>query len=224
MATATQKEASEAIVLRGVAFKEYARLAANPANYHLRMTYLDGVLEIVSPKLLRHEVPSVRFLFLVATVANELGLKSMSIGSATFQRGGEKRTLGAGAEPDQGFYIQNHARLRRDRDPDLEAGDPPPDLWIEVDNRGNSARRLPVYARLGVPEIWRYRVKTKRLEFLRLVEDRYDTIESSLALPILSPANVLEMLAVGEALSDQEWIQVVTDRARWLIKDRADTR
>ena len=33
--------------------------------------------------------------------------------------------------------------------------DPPPDLVIEVDVTHSSVPRMPIYAALGVPEVWR---------------------------------------------------------------------
>src|SRR4051794_31662694 len=92
--------------------------------------------------------------------------------------------------------------------------DPPPDLWIEVDNRGSSRGRLPLYAALGVPEVWRYRVKQGRLWFGRLRDDHYVPIEQSLALPMLTPQLILEALKLGESLSESEWDPILRDRVR----------
>jgi hypothetical protein len=66
-----------------------------------------------------------------------------------------------------------------------------------VDNRGSSRGRLPVYAALGVPEVWRYRVRRGELRFVRLVDGAYEPLDRSLALPMLTPALVLEALALG---------------------------
>jgi len=157
----------------------------------------------------------------VTTVAGVLGLKTKTTGSGTFQRRGKKASLGAGAEPDQSFYIANYDRFPRDRDLNLDAGDPPPDLWIEVDNSVSSKRRYSIYASLGVPEVWCYRSRAKSLDFLRLVEGRYESIEWSLALPVLSPTRVLEVLPLIEGLSDQDCILYLGDWARRLVDDRA---
>ncbi|MBO0719619.1 MAG: Uma2 family endonuclease, partial [Blastocatellia bacterium] len=34
--------------------------------------------------------------------------------------------------------------------------DPPPDIVVEIDIHHSSVAKLPIYAALGVPEIWRY--------------------------------------------------------------------
>jgi len=72
--------------------------------------------------------------------------------------------------------------------------DPPPSLWIEVDNWGHSGSRLPIYAGLGVPEVWRYRARRRTLWFGRLAGNRYEEIGESVALPGLTPAMVLALL------------------------------
>lgn len=222
MPTATRLQRSHVTVLRNVPYDVYAQLVEEPANYHLRMTYHDGTLEIVSPIKLEHERPSRRLSLIVCAVAEALGLSYEGTENTTFRRAGAGRLLGAGKEPDKAFYIANVARLPRDREVDLDAGDPPPDLWIEVDHRVSSAGRLPVYAALGVPEVWRYRATSRRLRFLRLVDGRYEAIERSPSLPVLTPALVLEALSLGGGLRDVEsdWVRLLREWAQRLADDR----
>src|SRR5262245_10567007 len=83
---------------------------------------------------------------------------------------------------------------------------PPPDLWIEVDNRASSRGRLPVYAELGVPEVWRYHARRRKLWFGRLTERGvFEPIEQSVSLRMLTSALVLEALALGEGQSGGVW-------------------
>ena len=97
----------------------------------------------------------------------------------------------------------------------MEAGDPPPDLWIEVDHRGSSKGRIPVYAALGVPEVWRFRVRSKTLTFLGLTDQAsYEPIERSLSLPVLTPALVKEVLDLGSDRDETDWGQLLADWAR----------
>jgi Uma2 family endonuclease len=60
-----------------------------------------------------------------------------------------------GLEADESYYFQNSARVRG-REIDL-AVDPPPDLAIEIDLSPPDVEKESIYARLGVPEIWRWR-------------------------------------------------------------------
>ena len=154
--------------------------------------------------------PSDRLRIIITTVADRLGLPYDGTGSYTFRRAGEGPIEGKGKEPDQSFYFANAGRLPTDRDPDLDAGDPPPDLWIEVDNRVSSAGRLPVYAALGVPEVWRYRSGRRRLQFLRLVEAlRADRPEPLLARADAGPGPGSP--GPGRRPLESEWVRLLRD-------------
>jgi Uma2 family endonuclease len=171
------------------------------------MTYHNGTLEIVS-RLYRHEKCSRRIGLIVLAVAAALGSPCQGAGSTTFSRRGKRMLQGWGKEPDQSFYLANESRIRGKEELDLEV-DPPPDLWIEVDHRGSSRGRLPLYASLGIPEICRFGTKSRTLWFGRLVSGAYVEIERSDALPLLTPQRVLEALRLGNGLSESEWDAVL---------------
>ena len=85
--------------------------------------------------------------------------------------------------------------------------DPPPDLVLEVDITNPSDRRLPIYALLGVPEVWRY--DGYSLEFLALQNGKYIPIETSLSFPTLPAAIIVEYvqkrLLLGESKTLKEF-------------------
>src|SRR4051794_34359672 len=85
-------------VLRGVSYGLYVRLRDEPDNRHLRMTYYDGTLEIMSPEYI-HEHPSFRFGLLFAVLCEELNITCEASGSTTFRRGEPRRKKGKGKEP-----------------------------------------------------------------------------------------------------------------------------
>ncbi len=180
-------------VLRGVTYGTYLRLRKHPGNRGYRMTYYDGTLEIMSPQF-QHECPSQRLGLLVRAVAAALNIPYRGSGSTTFCRGQRELPKGKGKEPDQSFYFAHRGQIAGKRTIDLDV-DPPPDLWIEVDNRSSSKGRLPLYAELGVPEVWRYRVRSGRLWFGRFDGVAYTQIDRSLALPMLTPERVVFALA-----------------------------
>ena len=100
----------------------------------------------------------------------------------------------------------------RNKDSIILEVDPQPDLAIEIDNKSDSFKALALYARIGVPEVWRYKARKKILWFGRLVGDRYETIEHGLNLPRLTPARVLialdKMNEIGETAASpwlREW-------------------
>ena len=176
------------VTLLGVAWDTYCALRDAEANDHVRMTYLDGSLTLMSPAL-RHD-QGARFLFLVvAGVAEASEIEFEPTGTTTL------RAEGAGKEPDEAFYLGDAAVLVRDRVA-LDLGvDPPPSLAIEVDHTGDSTPALAVYARLGVPEVWIYRPAVPSVWFGRLSGADYEVIDRSEVLPRLTPKLVLEALA-----------------------------
>lgn len=210
--------AGSAVALRRVPFEVYAQLRRARENGSLRMTYHNGVLEIMSPQF-RHEKDSRRLGMLVLAVTGVLGIPCEGAGSTTFSRRGQRPLEGWGKEPDESFYLANEPRIRGKEEIDLEI-DPPPDLWIEVDHRGSSRGRLPLYASLGVPEVWQFRTRSRRLWFGALDGGTYRPIDRSLALPMLTPALVIEALTLGDALSASEWDAAL----RVWVRDRLPER
>ena len=92
--------------------------------------------------------------------------------------GGAPRSRG-GLEADESYYIQNYARIQG-REVDLTI-DPPPDLAIEIDLSLPDVEKSSIYARLGVPEIWRWR-DGRLTVFTRHADGNYIERATSLAL------------------------------------------
>jgi Uma2 family endonuclease len=91
--------------------------------------------------------------------------------------------LKKGLEPDECYYVQHAADVEGKDELDLKK-DPPPDLAIEIDITHRSIPRLPIYAALGVPEVWRF--DGLKLTVLILGDDgKYRPATSSLAFPFL---------------------------------------
>jgi len=110
---------------------------------------------------------------LVESLAEEPGVDVYDLGSTTFRR----EDLERGFEPDSCFYVQNEERVRGKDRIDLTV-DPPPDLVIEVDIPSFS--KLPIYARIGVPEVWQY--DGERLKVLVLEGSGYNEVTGSTVL------------------------------------------
>jgi Uma2 family endonuclease len=105
----------------------------------LRVTYLDGVLEIVSPSL-RHEHVKSRIGDLLLVYFLETDTDYYPKGSATFRQ----QEQGGGTEADESYCIGTDKAL--------------PDLAIEVVITSGGLNRLEVYSRLKVSEVWFWRV------------------------------------------------------------------
>ena len=192
--------------LGSVSYDTYVRLRNAPENRSLSMAYHDGVLEIMSSEF-RHDHGFFNLSQSVVAYCRAFGVKCEAAGHTTFRKGLPGELKGKGREADASFYLGDSAALMRNKDRLDLSVDPPPSLWIEVDNWGSSASRLPVYAGLGVAEVWRYRARRKTLWMGRLNDsgDAYDTATVSVALPGLTPFMVLDMLAGKESRDLTEW-------------------
>ena len=208
-------------VLRRVPWNLYRRLRNIPENRHTRMTYLDGTLILMAPEF-RHEVGAERLGVFIRAVAEECNIPFAGARSTTFslKQPGERK--GAAKEPDNSFYFANEAQVRDKHSIDLEI-DPPPDLAIEVDNTRSSLAKLTVYARLGIPEVWRYDVNRGTLWFGQLTENgTYQEIDQSISLPMLTPAIVLEQLQRCLGRAESEWGRLIRVWVRETLADQGD--
>ncbi len=136
--------------LGAVEWSSYRAIADALRGRHVRVTYDQGNLELMTISRL-HAQLSRLLGRLVFVLAEEAGKTLSSAGDMTCER----EDLGRAVEPDECFYIDNEPRMRGKVEIDLSV-DPPPDLAIEVEVSRSAASRLPIYAALGVPEVWRY--------------------------------------------------------------------
>jgi len=184
---------AQRVIVRSVSWTTYEHLLADLSNQSsTRLTYDRGVLEIMCP-LPEHEERNRTIALLVEVLAEEMRIDVRNFGSTTFRRA----DLARGFEPDSCFYIQHEADISGKSTIDL-AVDPPPDLVIEVDITSGSLDKFPIYAQVGVPEVWRY--DGQRLRISILTAERYVESETSLALPLLTAPWLSETLAQSKTM------------------------
>ena len=136
----------------------YERLLREVGNGPTRLTYDQGRLDIMSPLPGHGEISRVLCLF-VFDLALASGRPIRMLGSTTLRRRLRRR----GLEPDECFYIANEPRVRGKQRLSIPR-DPPPDLAVEIDVTNSSIDRMPIYAALQVPQVWRYsRQRLRRL-------------------------------------------------------------
>jgi Uma2 family endonuclease len=190
-----------------VAWENYERLLADHLDSSVpRFTYDRGVLEIVSPST-EHEETNRTLATLVDVVAEELGINVRNVGSMTFRRQDIKR----GFEPDSCFYIQRFAEVRGRTEIDAEV-DPPPDLLIEIDVTNQSLDKFPIYAQMGVPEVWRYR--RKRVSIHALDAGAYHEIDASVALPPITSEVLTRFVEASMRLDRLDWLRSLREWVR----------
>jgi Uma2 family endonuclease len=199
--------ADDRVVLPCVSWETYERLLADDEERRVpRMTYDQGVLELATPSM-PHDEDAETITRIVDIVAANLGIPIRSVGSTTFRRKDLKR----GFEPDASFYIQNEERIRGLREVDLTA-DPPPDVVLEMEMSRSALDKLPLFASLGIPEVWR--CDGQRVSIFILDQDRYRESSSSQALPILTSEVLTRFLAESRTTLSPDWFQAVSDWAR----------
>ena len=219
MATASERriqpaEGERRFLIPGIGWGGYQTLLGLVGDRPIRLTYDRGSVELMSP-LYVHERSKGLLGRMVETITEELDIPMVAAGSTTFN----SEALDRGLEPDECFYLANAHRLRRTDRIDM-AIDPPPDLAIEVEITAGVLKRLPIYAALGVPEVWRFDGET--LSILLLQPDRtYAESEASAALPFLPMVEVARFLHDYDPTNDTRWARAFRAWVRDELAPRA---
>ncbi len=90
---------------------------------------------------------------------------------------------------------------------------PAPDLAVEIDITHRSIGREPIYAALGVPELWRF--DGTHLDVLQLTgkQAKYAKKTRSLAFPFLPPAEFEKFVLRRK---DKNQLAVLADFRKWV--------
>jgi Uma2 family endonuclease len=195
------------LVLDGVSWELYERLLKEIGDRPLRLTYDRGDLEIMSP-LPEHEVIKTVLGRLIEALSEELDIPMSGYGSTTFRHEIQER----GLEPDECFYFSNLGKVRGKRKLSPPR-DPPPDLAVEVDISSRSVPRLPIYASLGVPEVWRFDRRTIQCLHLNR-EGEYLVKSRSKCFPMLRPSDLMRF--VHTALKSNNQTSVIKSFRTWV--------
>jgi Uma2 family endonuclease len=177
-----------------------------------RLTYDRGTLEIMGP-LHEHESDIDMLGRFVVVLTEERGLPIKAGRSTTFRR----RRMRRGLEPDHSWWVTHEPQVRGKRHIDLRL-DPPPDLALEVDVTHRSVDRMSIYARLGVPEVWR--LDARGLTFQALQPNgRYAEQAHSPMFPLFTPADLMAHVALRSQHDENE----VVRQFRLFVRQRLAT-
>ena len=165
------------IVRRGVSWAEYQQALEERGEHSApRVAYLEGLLEIMSPGR-SHERLSGTIGYLIGVWCAEHGIKFTPFGAWTLQ---DKRVL-RGVEPDQ-CYVFGSAPDEATR----------PDLAVEVIWTSGSIKKLEIYRKLGVREVWIWHCDQLTAHALR--GETYEPVSESRVLPGLDLAHLASVL------------------------------
>jgi Uma2 family endonuclease len=171
-------EVDQLVVMHGVDWRTYGALRELLDSPGIRMTYLHGALEIMSPSR-RHEHEKTTIARMIELFAVERDVPLRGWGSTTFKREARER----GLEPDE-CYCLGH-----------DLGDAP-DIALEVVVTSGGINRLTVYQGLGVKEVWIF--KDGRFRLYLLEAERYRAIEHSQLVPDLDFGAMAELVAIPD--------------------------
>lgn len=194
-------------VMDNVRWETFEALADDRRGSVPRMTYDEGLLELMSP-LRVHENIGCLIGRLLETYSEVHEIEIHSVASTTFKRKDLKKAF----EADESYYIKYAERMRSKEETNLKV-DPPPDLVIEVEITSSAIQKLKLFAAMGVPEVWRH--DGEHLQMLQLLDSRYEPIDSSIALPGLTAAMIESAVSrrfdVGETKLIREFRRSIGD-------------
>jgi Uma2 family endonuclease len=152
------------VVLNGVSWQQYEILLATLGDDFpaLRLSYLEGTLEIMTTSTL-HEELKTTIGMLMEAYFQETRTRFHAIGSATFKEVARQR----GLEPDECYCLEQKKEF--------------PDIAIEVVLTSGMVDKLEIYRGLGVPKVWVWEAGQFRIYHLRT--DGYEQLETSELLP-----------------------------------------
>lgn len=129
------------VVVHGLSWSDYQRMLELRKDERVpRYAYLEGQLEIMSPSQARVALTS-RIAHLLAAWCLERGVDFTAYGSWTL----EDKTTARGIEPDECYVFGGDTAARQ------------PHLAIEVVWTAGKIRKLDIYQKLGVREVWFWR-------------------------------------------------------------------
>jgi Uma2 family endonuclease len=142
-----------------------------------RMFYLDGELEIVTASN-EHERIKTMLGDLLPLFFDTINIEIFPRGQATMR----DMMKQAGAEPDESWCFREEKQF--------------PDLVLEVALTSGGVKKLEIYRRFGVPEVWFWR--RGKLDLYALEDDgaRHVPVQASRVLPTLDLALLHRCLAI----------------------------
>ena len=169
----------ERVILYNVTWEILESLDATLEGTGARLTYLDGILEIMSPLSEAHEDSKTTLAMILEAYLRVKQIRFYGRGSRTIGQKVDKTRR----EPDESY--------------DFETKKPIPDLILEITVTSGGINKLAIYKRLGVPEVWFW--EDGAIAVYCLEESGYQKESQSRLLPKLD----LELLARCSRMTDQ---------------------
>lgn len=173
-----EAESEQRVLLGGIPWATYVALRDAIESASVRMTYLEGWLEIMSPSR-QHELEKKQIARFLELFCLERDIPLYGYGSTTFRSEDKQR----GLEPDECYSRGVEKEI--------------PDIALEVVKTPGRLDKLDVYSQLGVREVWVFEAGEFRVLALRT--NQYEHIARSEVFPELD----LPQLAAFAVRKDQ---------------------
>lgn len=199
MTVAAPSDVDRRVLVHGVDWRAYLLTREILDSPGLRLTYLEGALELMTPSV-RHEIVKKTTARLFETFALEREVPLNGYGGATFRQEAKER----GLEPDECYTVGRTISSEHES----------PDIALEIVIGNPLLDKLDVYRGLGVREVWIWQNGLFRVFALRegsTSEPAYREIPRSELVPDLD----FELLAAYASRPDQhQAVREYRDRLR----------
>ena len=159
-------ESNQCLTLYDVSWEKLEGIEAALEDVpNVRLAYLYGTLDIMSPLSVEHEDGKTVIRRLLEVYFEYKGIRFYTRGSKTLG----SIQLGARKEPDESFNLETKKEI--------------PDIVIEVVVTSGGVNTLEIYRKIKVPEVWFWR--KGKLALYHLQDEEYKQVERSELLPEL---------------------------------------
>ncbi|MBW4615153.1 MAG: Uma2 family endonuclease [Desmonostoc vinosum HA7617-LM4] len=167
------------VTLKDVSWEQFKAIEAQlEENRNVRLSYLSGVLEIISPIGEKHEKVKSTLGLLLEAYMRELGIRFYKRGGYTLEEPGY-----ASGTPDESYSIDTEKEV--------------PDIVIEVIVTSGTINRKELYKPKRIPEIWFW--KSDEIKIFRLhKQGEYEEVNRSGFFPDLDKSLLLRYLAMSD--------------------------
>ena len=164
------------VTLHGISWEKFKVISAQlEDNREAKLTYLAGVLEIMSPIGDRHEYVKTTMGYLLEAYMRELGIRFYGRGGFTLEAPGY-----ASGTPDESYCIGSNKET--------------PDIVIEIIVTSGTINRQELYKPKRIPEVWFW--KSDQMRIFRLNEaGEYEEVSRSGFFPDLDKTLLLRYIA-----------------------------
>jgi Uma2 family endonuclease len=207
------------VVLSNVSWLEFEQLLQELGiERQARLTYRRGQLELMTP-VAEHDRCHKLIESFIMVMVDELSLPVTEVAPALLKH----PDLGYATEPDACYYFQEFDQefdtVKDGAEIDLTQA-PCPDLVVEVALTKSSLEKLPIYATLGIPEVWRYittageKVLEGKLLIYQLQDGEYQQTTTSQRFPKVTGDRITLFLEHSDSMSLATALRVLRDWAK----------